>query len=474
VIWVATPLTTVGGAVVAAAVLSATVAGVKIVTRAASATRGHSQAQRAWTGAAAKLRLRRDRSVLGGDQMGGEYRGCQVFVRRSAKGAGTFEVVYEVTSPRIPRDLHVVFEGFGAALSKSLRGTPDTPVNDPEFDELALVQGRESEVVALMNEENRAGVKRLVLEGGTLTGQTLTLTRTGTMTSSNPIVSAVRDLVELARDLQGPRPISRALARNALKDPLCGVRLRNLLLLIDQHPDNPVVQDTARQLVDDPDGAVRMVALAWEGDWRRGHKLYGRHPVGDDGLVVLARAATNSGGSDAGDVLLKIALSAGVPPRPRNIAITTLLHQEDPRLLSQLTGLVDLDESVAKVVATVLADLSDPVHEPTLVKLLDHDAIAVRLAAIEGLGVVGSIQTVGLLLPLTSGVFTQGRLKRASSRAIRQIQVRSGVPQGGGQLSVVDPQGGGGALSRAEPEGGQVSPAGSRPARVTDPGDQRR
>ncbi|MFZ5476320.1 MAG: hypothetical protein ACOZNI_06040 [Myxococcota bacterium] len=84
--------------------------------------------------------------------------------------------------------------------------------------------------------------------------------------------------------------------------------------------------------------------------------------------------------------------------------------------------------------------------EARLAALLDVDDEEVAVAALEVLAEVGTVASIPRLAPLTTGVFANGRVKRAATGAILCIRDRVGD---------VDP----GRLAVAEGEAGQVSVA---------------
>jgi HEAT repeat protein len=102
-----------------------------------------------------------------------------------------------------------------------------------------------------------------------------------------------------------------------------------------------------------------------------------------------------------------------------------------------------------------LGVLGDARAEPHLIELLRHADEKVRMAAAAALGIVGGIQAVEPLLPLTKGLFN-GDLHAAARDAVRRIQSRLGDVEAG-RLSVAA-AGPEGALS-VSGEGGELSVA---------------
>jgi HEAT repeat protein len=107
------------------------------------------------------------------------------------------------------------------------------------------------------------------------------------------------------------------------------------------------------------------------------------------------------------------------------------------------------DASIAEAVARALGKLAQRESEPVVMKLIEHEANEVRVAAAQALAAFGTVAAVEPLLAQTSGVLKDATLKRAALQAISSIQSRLG-PVEMGRLSLLEPAPLEGALSIAE------------------------
>ncbi len=114
-----------------------------------------------------------------------------------------------------------------------------------------------------------------------------------------------------------------------------------------------------------------------------------------------------------------------------------------PPLLALAT---DADPATVQAVAEALGKLGDPQAGPTLLRLLGHDSIEVRRAAVTALGLAGTIAAVEPLLGVSEGMLADGELQQAAREAVARIQSRLGNAEAG-RLSLSEHEQRSGALS---------------------------
>lgn len=247
---------------------------------------------------------------------------------------------------------------------------------DPDFDRAVEVGALDAASLACLGEKARGAILAMSKVGAEVKDGEVRFKTVEEISDPDTIVKTVRAMIEGAQALSavGASDVPAALAVNAQRDSKAGVRLRNLEMLIKDYRASAETTVAVAAGLHDPDARIRLLAAS--------------AAPGDEGTaVVLDLAKHIDGASDA----------------------------------------------LAEDLAEALGRLSDPIVEPTLVKLLARESTEVRVAAALSLGRVGTIKSVEPLLPLTQGV--RGQLKEAASAAVRQIQERLGAVEKG-RLSV--------------------------------------
>jgi hypothetical protein len=352
-----------------------------------------------------------------------------------------------VAGPRIPRGLRFAAE--------SGRGE-DILTGDSVFDELVEVHGEPSLVLALCDKELRQKVAVFVGNGGRLEAEQLNY-RTRLQLSQAEIPAALRLTVGMANELSfsDGGGICQRLARNALSDPLPGVRLLNLLQLHDGFPGTGEARDASRAALADSSPWVRLSAARF---------------LGDEGLTVLEDLARDRQIFDQAAVEAVALLAARLPVDRAGPLLVDVLesragdaHRQAveelgrlryaPALGPLMVVLERADPRNAAVAAAALGSLGDARAESSLLKSLWGEAHEVRFAAARALGGLGSVRSVPPLLTLLDS----GRLDAAGRQCVREavasIQSRL-VGAGAGQLSVAANAPESGRLSLAKPRSG--------------------
>ena len=266
---------------------------------------------------------------------------------------------------------------------------PEIESGDARFDRAFSLEGPARSVLALLDAQTRHLLLSLKAQGRLeISSGEIRLAPTLPW-SSRPLP----DLLEIGRRFAQSRNALRRMAENAHHDPEPGVRLRNLLLLIQELPGNPVTVKALRTACSDPSPEIRLRAA---------------QELGAEGRNILLEFA-ESREDDA--------LSAGA---------VSILDRELP--VERVRGILD--------------------------GALNGRRLQTACACLEVLGHVGSAADV---LPLQQAAerFTLDlELRRAARQAIAEIQSRlQGAAPGQLSLAGVDM----GQLSLAGNEAGQLS-----------------
>ena len=129
------------------------------------------------------------------------------------------------------------------------------------FDDVVEVHGEPSVVLALLNKEVRQKVAVFVTNRGSLRQGRLT-GRSPLLVAESDVLSCVRMTVHLAEALSSAEGggICPRLARNAVEDPVPGVRLLNLLQLQEAFAGTGDAREASRAALADPSPWVRLAA----------------------------------------------------------------------------------------------------------------------------------------------------------------------------------------------------------------------
>jgi HEAT repeat protein len=437
---------------------------------AAKAYEHKQKANAAWTLAAVELGLV---SVPPGwterRSMRGWIDGVSVEIKEKAANKAT-HTVYEVRllAPT-PTDLKLSAEDFLAQVSAHIR-RDDLQVGDESFDAAVYVRGDEGEMLARLTPPARRALKTLIERGAKLESGKLELELKTQVTDAHELTGTMRALAAAARlfHLNGVS-VPEALAHNAASDPEARVRLRNLSVLLRDHPRTELARQAAAKALKDPEPAVRLRAAEFLPGTAASPVLQAlvrssaETWVRAEALRVLARTCAYEEISDT------VALALGAPEvELRQEAVRAITRGRAHAKVDALAEMAN-DPPLELVEALVEAfeQLGGPRAEEALLRLLAHESNWVRALAAKALGTTGTVRAVEPLLPLTRGLMG-GDLQEAARDAVRQIQGRLGDVEAGA-LAVVDDQGG--ALSLPVQEGA-VSVVEN--AAVVDPGTRNR
>ena len=322
---------------------------------------------------------------------------------------------------------------------------------DAELDRELFVEGPAPLVHALLN----ARTRHLLLSVSSESRLEISLGELRAVTSHRKLPDILPHLLEVGQRMAQPIDVLQRLAENANQDPEPGVRLRNLLLLVQERPGHPVTIESLRTACSDASPKIRLRAA---------------EELGAEGRPILMEFAENrvDDALSAGAVLI---LDRELPfERTRAILDDALLSRRFQTARACLallgrSGDTRAADTLAKVMAQEPGELAvaaaqalettgDPAAEPPLILALQREHVDLRVAAANVLGRIGSVEAV---LPLKEAAesFSRGpELRRAARQAIAEIQSRL---QGAspGQLSLAEAETG--QLSLAQEERGQLS-----------------
>jgi len=346
------------------------------------------------------------------------------------------------------------------------QGEHEIEIGDVPFDKAFDVAGPARLLSALLDGETRhlligAGSQTPLLEiaNGELWAETF----------DNRVAGLLPLLLAIGRRFAQPLDAARRLTENARQDPDAGVRLRNLLHLIREHPGTPGTVEALRTACADPSPQVRLRAAEELG--AEGHGI----------LVELAESATD----DATNAQALSLLGRELAPDHATTILNVALRRR--RILTARACLEALGRSggagavrvLAKILkreeaelavaaATALGTTGNPAAEPPLILALLREDHGVLVAAANALARIGSTAAV---LPLKQAAERSSHLpgvRKATRQAIGEIQSR--LPGASpGQLSLAPAEAG--QLSLAQTETGQLSLASDPAGQLSLSGD---
>ncbi|HVG06548.1 MAG TPA: HEAT repeat domain-containing protein [Thermoanaerobaculia bacterium] len=409
-----------------------------------------------------RLRVWRDAAVSSGLQVMGVSRGWspwvkardslgEVLIGLSGDGASGVRVVVEASGSE---DFHQVQirpqpPGF----------VPEIDLRDVIFDSEFHILGPVLLVSALLDEETRRLMSlvniesRMEISSGMLRADL----------TDEKIPRVLPMLLDLRRRFAAPLHIPRRLADNARRDAVPGVRVHNLLLLINKLPHAPETAEALRAVRSDPSPEVRLrIAIELESEGRDILRALATD-LKDDAVSAraLSRVGTELSFEQMRD-LLERALSRRRLQTAR-VCLEAIGSSGAAASVDVLAKVLENEYGeLAPIAAQTLGATESPAAEPPLLQALERDQADLQVAAAEALGRVGSAAAVLPLKEVSERSRLGADIRRAAREAIAEIQTRL---QGAspGQLSLAGAEAG--QLSLTEGETGQLSLA-------TDPAGQ--
>lgn len=327
-------------------------------------------------------------------------------------------------------------EGLGTRLLGR-----EIEIGDPAFDSEVYIQGPARLALAVLDAPARERLVRLLrgeiaahpepvaveaaLEAGVL--QVHLRDRTSTQLPEK-VYKALQGVLASARELVAPDDLPTRLIENFRREPLAGVRLSILSVLVREFALRPETRQTLQAALQDRNGGIRLWAAKALGE------------EGEKTLFDLAEFPEDSAAAGA------IAALAAKLPTGR---LKLLLER----------ALADRRPETARACLHSLGQRGASQAEELLLRALGSDDPPTAVAAAEALGRAGTAAAVAPLRTEASALLPNP-LQRAARQAIAAIQSRlSGAAPG--QLSLTT--GEAGALSLASDEAGELSLADSEP-----------
>ena len=428
-------------------------------TAAASLTQNWNE-RGTWVRVGARLGLTLVSSWPAPLRLSGTIRGFDIAVTRSRLG----KIVVQV----LDIDPWFTLEEKGPSARMDV---PPIDIDGWGFDEMMRVCGDRDFALGLLTMSTRAAADKVVLDLG---GEVAEGKVSVPVRSIHSAPEAIGPMLCLAEALRRPTSdeLPPLLAHNALEDVSKVFRFQCFQQLVREFSGTPEVLQTARQLLGDSDGELRLeaavVLLDREDDplhrVRTAEALFdlaARHDVEVELRCSALDAMVRSEVSGKATALASGILDDLEEPREmREHALVVLAQAKAVHELLAVETVYDGAERARLVWA--LGQCGDVAAQPRLLEMLSHRDEHIRLLAIDSLGAVGDAEAVHPLRRLAGEkTLIQTPVARRVEEAVLQIRHRLGGSQAG-EISIVDPEPLEGAVSVAEgeregPEGGEVS-----------------
>jgi len=324
-------------------------------------------------------------------------------------------------------------------------------VGDEAFDSKFFIEGPIQLIYALLDAE----VRHLLIRVNAESRLEIVCGEIRAKLHESQITYILPLLLDLGRRFAQPLSAAQRLAENARQDPVATVRLRNLLLLVREHPGDPGTVETLRAACSDARPEIRLRAaqeLGAEGrdvllemaeseledKWNaQAISILGRDLPLDRATTLLNAALSRHRILTACACLEVLGTSGGAPEVDVLAKVLVLEHGE-----------------LAVAAALALGRTGSTAAEPPLILALEHESAEVLVAAANALAEVGTAAAVLPLKEAAGRIAHHRELHRAARQAIAAIQSR--LPEASpGQLSLAAAAAG--QLSLAPAEAGQLS-----------------
>ena len=347
-------------------------------------------------------------------------------------------------------------EGSGLYLEN--RFAPrEIQLGDENFDAQFYVRGPYVQVRAVLGEQARRRLGALLLEAdieisnGELRAR---IPQSRDQEPPDPLLAGVLSrMLVAARRLRQPADLVQRLAKNARVDRHPGVRLQNLLTLVNEYRDDPATRAALHRACADRTDEIRVRAATLLGDDGRNtlKEVAGAADAQDE---WAARAITQLGSHISPKEILGRALHFRHPETVR-ACLANLGHGGWPEGVGALVRVMTQERGgvLATLAAEALGQTGMASTEPPLIEALAAGAPDLRLAAADALARVGSATAVLPLKQAEARHEHEAAFRRAARQAIAEIHARTGGAPG--QLSIASASAG--TLSLVDDERGQLS-----------------
>lgn len=384
----------------------------------------------------------------------GQSDGFEVRISRASdRDGGDTEIIVR-PEPSLSSALTLTAMGMLERMVESVSGAAD--VGDPDFDEAVAVMGGLAELCAALDPEGRRVVGDAVADGLVVHDGEIRVTVEGSADAADiePWVSRALDVGRHLAIAPGHIP-GGLLDRMRERSP--SVRRRAFDLLFERYSTHLAFDEALRIAHEDEDFSIRLEAANRAGE--AGLTAF-RHLVLDPETPDDVREAAFERLSERFETVRVAPIAVEAWGGSIEAQITRWLVRSGGEaaiapVLAALPGAGDAEAARALDTLRQLSSMHHPGIEAAMIDALARPDAASRplsrLAACEGLALLGQADALEVLLPLTDRPTVPGPLKAAAWRAVNAIRERRGVGPVGG-LTVVDPKRAGGlALSEAAP-----------------------
>jgi HEAT repeat protein len=334
-------------------------------------------------------------------------------------------------------------------------GEREIEIGEDGFDGKFYVEGPMRPVFVLLDAEARD----MLLRANALCELEILHGELRVETSDKDLSQLLPILLELGQRFSRRMDVVHCLAENAVGDPVPGVRLRNLRLLIQDHPGASVTIETLRAACTDSSPQVRLRAALVLRAESRPILLELAQSTEDDDVSAQAMAVVG-GGLPFEDT--KTILDHALRRRRLETAracLEVLGGRGNAPAIEILAKVLAVETGeLATAAALALGTAGNAAAEPALIPALQREQEDLLIAAANALARVGSVAAVLPLKEAAERFARNPELQRATRQAIAEIQSR--IPGASpGQLSLAGTEAG--QLSLAQDEAGQLSLAAS-------------
>ena len=354
-----------------------------------------------------------------------------------------------------PREGPRLYPESPSTLIQKRQGVVEVELGDEVFDDQFFIGGEPAELFARLDADTRRDLLAVNRRSNLYLARGELRVSCAEARLGSPLKTFLAQLIRVSQRLFGPLDIATALAKNARAES-AGVRLQNLLVLNREYPGDERTLAALRSALGDAVPEIRLRAAQALGE--EGSATLVQLAADEEIADECSAAAVAALGSRLEQARLETVLAASLGRgRLETVlaCVTVLGDRSDERAAALLVELVRRSSyRVPAAAARALARANAPGSEAALIEALASDSDDLRLAAVEGLGEIGSAAAV---MPLRE-VKGSRELQRAVRQAVARIQSRA-AGASPGQLSLAAAAAGQVSLAPAESGGLSFPPA---------------